>query len=261
MKEADTLSVVVNKATRRKLEREEKAERQAKKRKATAYHEAGHTVIAQGLGFWLGPVSINRAVVDVGSGPKPSRGHTFHASRVPHVQCLVELALMGLGGFAAERRFDPAAEPRVSSHTDFNDVAEELGYRQIDEFDNARDAYFRKLLWQLDSMLAERWLLVEDLVAALLEKGSLSAHEVGQIIGAGLVRLGLAPDGFRLLAHKLGATVAVIGPSNEPNSGSLLALQCIVDYVKPGPDDPPAFRALAESLPLRSGPDGGSENP
>ena len=144
-------------------------------REATAFHDAGHAVVADVLGFDVKKVSI------VSDGPWA--GETCYDSRdgALNARCVEDIALIKLCGLAAQRFRDPYADGAGSTRD--IDHATTLCLALDDGGErNACHDRFRRLIVRADTTVAALWPAVERVAEALLDRGSLTGAEIAAIV-------------------------------------------------------------------------------
>ena len=132
----------------------------------TAYHETGHAVIGYRFHFYGGPISIVR------DESKSTNGHAVQEGRWIDGSTDEEQAVAYFAGFAAEKTFDPKADPRGSSSD--NEQAAEL-IAPDDE---------RRVRDRAQAMVAENWQAIQAVATALLEDKTLPEDEWSIIVDA-----------------------------------------------------------------------------
>jgi len=153
--------------------------------RSAAYHEAGHAVAAFQMGL------KTKAILLIAKDGSPGRhslrsyigGMSRNLGRGPRAQRRAEnLAFVCLAGPAAQRRFSPKSIRRYTSETDRRQAIDLLS--RFTNSDEELRAYCRLLEARTRRTIArpEAWRLVEGLADRLLEKGSMTGAEVGQVI-------------------------------------------------------------------------------
>lgn len=159
---------------------------------ATAYHEAGHAVVA----FYL-CIAFKYVTIIPGKGcfghlkPKP----LFRSSENPGVICRLfhdnkydrvrrkaeKNATVLMAGMEAQRRFRPSSVRSYHGTKDDTDVLDYLEYFAAD-----KELWFwqKQLRAQAKNLIASHWPAVEAVAAALLERKRLTGDEVRAVIDA-----------------------------------------------------------------------------
>lgn len=156
----------------------------SKRLQATAYHEAGHAVVACALRRNLHRVtivadddddSLGACHYGIGARIQPEWESDTQVRRVIERDVLTSLA-----GMMAERRFTGRMN-RQGADSDRMKAAWAASYLYDGE---VLDAYLRFMLLRVDSMVAVpmNWHAIEAVAAALLNNGSLSGRTTRRII-------------------------------------------------------------------------------
>src|SRR5262245_8326028 len=144
---------------------------------ATAYHEAGHAVVALALGRLVQHISIL---------PRRERlGHCEHrkARLGSPTDPLESEGLIALGGIVPEARFTGTCAWNMAT-TDLRYVhdlvVQRVGLRRAERLE-------RRLLAKAEHLLAqeERWRAVELIAAALVRRGSISGRAARHLFEQG----------------------------------------------------------------------------
>lgn len=155
---------------------------------ATAYHEAGHAVVAWRIGM-----KFRRVTIEPDGG---SLGHMLHAKHPKWFNPEVEFSdrirlrceshiIVSYAGQLAQARFR-GRRPRWGMESDnhwANEMASRLMSQQMIRGSNETFVAFQKFCWQrsLDTV-NERWLEIGELATALLERKTLSYDEALKVI-------------------------------------------------------------------------------
>lgn len=153
---------------------------------ATAYHEAGHAVIA-----WLLGVRFRRAAVTI-IPDRDSKGRVKHHSTLKRLRPDVDdsdrirlgiekTAMIAIAGEAAQRRFRPMSRRTWHAAQDYHNVSELLS-RVLHPKELA--PYLKFLQIRVNLMLDRpgAWQAVEAVAEALVRQRTLSADEAAQVI-------------------------------------------------------------------------------
>ena len=155
-------------------------------RVAIAYHEAGHVVIALELG-----VAVKRATIKPGDKVHGQVDHSAlltrrdirvvgHHRDTPHQRDKFEkLAIICLAGPMAQRRYAPKSWRHWHGASDyclFGAVARNLGGNG-----RALKQYTELLMVWTDTCVDRRWLEIEHVAAALLERETLGEQDIKSI--------------------------------------------------------------------------------
>lgn len=143
--------------------------------RSTAYHEAGHAVVAQLVGLPFIDVSLVQTETEFGR-LKIDSAHTKHGGDL-----LQKQAMVGLAGYLAERTFDPKSDPAgMGQSADFTAVANLLGHSWRDH------AEWKQLVGAIrvmtEKLVQDNWPAIESVAKALLSRESLTAAEVAVVI-------------------------------------------------------------------------------
>lgn len=144
---------------------------------ATAYHEAGHGVVAWRLGFKVRRVTIEPGKDHDGfvEHDSPLRGVRLDIDGSDRARLRAEKAIMiCLAGILAQRRFAPRSVRQWHGEAD-RDLAADLALR-INGSGEAATAFLRWLDLRTADVIESAWDSVESLAAALLERRTLDAH-------------------------------------------------------------------------------------
>jgi ATP-dependent Zn protease len=154
-------------------------------RKATAYHEAGHTV----MGYILGRPPLS---VDIMRDANGNAGHTHFPEDVPECirsrfddspqkrQYLELRVLTTLAGTAAHNILQPNRTPDSGDQMDENQAREIV--RDHMSWSDDHDVYIHQLKTMAQKILSENRGAVEAIAAALLERDRLTNDEITAII-------------------------------------------------------------------------------
>jgi len=141
----------------------------------TAYHEAGHAVARYRL----------RGTRSAGVGAAEAAGRSEHRPpyarpplllRLPEVLSRIQVCL---GGSVAERRGVGRADPRAADADRAR--ARELALRV--SFDPETELLLRWMAARTEHLIEFYWPDVETVARALLKRGSLTARELGELLG------------------------------------------------------------------------------
>jgi len=157
-------------------------------KQATAFHEAGHAVVA-----WLEGIRIEEVSI---IPSEDSHGHVVHfiprilrttrldveVTPLAHHNLLREIRVL-LAGEIAQRRFAPRSLRHYHGDSDRRGVADYLSY--ITSSDREFEAYFKLLVIQTEDKLFNHdshvWSLIERVAQALMVRGQLSWKELLEI--------------------------------------------------------------------------------
>jgi ATP-dependent Zn protease len=157
-----------------------------KEREATAYHEAGHAMVAKWLSIPF--VSVTVDAKDVSAGHMVlKRGWPFYrpfGEPSPKVRDNVERdVVMSFSGNIAERRF-LGVDITAGSEGDFQDVN---GYLiAISQSTTVAEAWGIYLWHRADKIVRTPavWRGIQAIAAALLERGTLMVAEIDEVLRA-----------------------------------------------------------------------------
>ncbi len=138
-------------------------------REQVAYHEAGHFVAS----YMLTPSSYRATVSIRPSREEGTEGHCFSEGPWCEEQYLAEPVIY-FAGFAAERRYNPNADPRGSGldGEKAREILELLGDVALE------DEYRAKA----DTLIADHWAEVEALAEELLRQETITAPGEAEIV-------------------------------------------------------------------------------
>jgi hypothetical protein len=157
-------------------------------RAATAYHEAGHAVVALHLGQKIGRK---------GAAIVPDAGFdgcvhipilltkTIETEPTDRMRLLAEKhAVMSLSGIEAQRRYRPSSVRNYHASQDYHNAADIIGY--FCESPEELDAYLRLLHIRAKALIQSPaiWGSVERVAAALLERNRLTGADLRSLIHA-----------------------------------------------------------------------------
>ena len=146
-------------------------------RAATAYHEAGHAVVAWRLGFKVRRVTITPGEDHDGFAEhdSPLRGIHLDIDNSDRARLRAEKAIMiCLAGTLAQRRFAPRSVRLWQGESD-RDLATDLALR-INGSGEAATAFLAWLNLRTADLIEAAWDSVEALAGALLEHRTLDAR-------------------------------------------------------------------------------------
>jgi hypothetical protein len=155
-------------------------------KKATAFHEAGHAVMAWQQGIAIRHATIlptADARVEI-SHPDPLRGLHLDWDGSDRARLRAEkLIRICLAGPIAQRRYRANSYRRWHGSPDHRQALDILS--QICRSVRQIPAYWRLLEIQTEDVLMHEpvWQKVETLAAALLTRSSLDGREIGEILG------------------------------------------------------------------------------
>ena len=157
--------------------------RRTKKLESTAYHEAGHAVVAFELEIPVESVTIAPDEESVGSMIYQRRLQKLddygsisarrRATLEAHVRVLI-------AGWIAEKRFNPKGFRRSGAQEDQRTLIT-IVFLLSNSEKEAR-LYHRLLEVQTVQIVNRRWFAIKALAAALLKKETLSGEEAGKLI-------------------------------------------------------------------------------
>jgi hypothetical protein len=153
-------------------------------REATAYHEAGHSVVAWHLDVRVLNISIVPDEDSVGRAQhaKLIRGRHPELLDSPRVRVAMEKQLMiSLAGMTAQRQFKPRSVRSYHGSKDFREVADiALHLNAIS--DDAATAFIKFLEIKTRDVIRLRWPWVKVLVKELLGRNTIKGKEVTQLL-------------------------------------------------------------------------------
>ena len=158
-------------------------------RTATAYHEAGHAVVAWRLGVAVRGVSI---VPD-----EDTSGRCHHAALIrgkypeldDSLRAVVRMqkqVMVSLAGLIAQRIHSPRSVRRYHAHTDHRaavDVA-----LHLTSSEEEASAFLKWLEIRTGNLLRAHWPMVDALSKELLARGSMRGKEVERLLLASSLR-------------------------------------------------------------------------
>lgn len=145
---------------------------------ATAYHEAGHFVIAWRRGFKLRNISIVPAGDYAGNVEQenPLKGIRLDVNGSDRAQLRAERAIeVCLAGPIAQRRLKPSSWRRHHGESDLK-IATELALR-LQGSEELAAAYLRWLEISTAALVGAQWPQIQRLSLALLDFGTMTAAE------------------------------------------------------------------------------------
>jgi ATP-dependent Zn protease len=147
----------------------------------TAYHQAGHAVVAAHLGFPIETVSItpgrctHRSAAWLQRTPKELVLDTLASWARTHNQAVVFLA----GGLAATI-FDPAAPPETDRGDDFASATDLMLALAAEGMERqALKAYLR---CRTENVVQRCWKAIQTTAAGLLQHGTISGEELSRVL-------------------------------------------------------------------------------
>ena len=157
-------------------------------RAATAYHEAGHAVVAYYLGQKIGRKGVT-IVPDANfdgqvSLPVSSRGRP-DIERTGRMRLLAKKhAVVSLSGIEAQRRYRPSSVRNYHASQDYRNAADIIEY--FCESSEELDPYLRLLHIRAKALIQSPaiWGSVERVAAALLERNRLTGADLRSLIHA-----------------------------------------------------------------------------
>jgi hypothetical protein len=159
---------------------------------ATAYHEAGHAVIAYLLGYKPQSATIVPTVDAAGYviHANPLHGFQLDIDGSDEARLRVESAItICFAGPIAQKRYSPRSWRRVHGQWDYDTIAE-LGLRVCGSGEQAAAFIRWRELVTLDLVKAH-WLRIQQVAGQLLEREHLSYADLDAIIvpRAGVIRV------------------------------------------------------------------------
>jgi hypothetical protein len=157
--------------------------RSASQVEATAYHEAGHAVIAYMLGYRPQCVTIVPTVDTAGRiiHPNPLDGFQVNPDSSDEARLRIEsLITICFAGPIAQKRYNPRSWRRVHGQWDYEKIAE-LGLRVCDSAEQA-SAFIRWREIVACDMVRANWLRIQLVAGQLLDRGNLSHTDLEAII-------------------------------------------------------------------------------
>lgn len=155
-------------------------------REASAYHEAGHAVMAFLLGHRITSVTIKPGVTAEGesySGMVYSRprGRIDFDVSTPAMRIKVEnMIMVTLAGDVAQRRFNPRSSRNWHASAD-RSAAADMAFSQTSSGEQAT-AFLAWLHIRTRDVIHGRWNVVERVAAALMDRETLSATDLREVI-------------------------------------------------------------------------------
>jgi hypothetical protein len=159
---------------------------------ATAYHEAGHAVMAFKLGITFG-----RRGVSIDADER-SEGRFWHSGRIggdPTVQmtdrmyCNIERQVMVcLAGINSQRRYRKSSVRRYHANSDY-EQAIDLLFHAAGTTEEV-NLWHKLLLCRVKSVVESPmwWFVIGELASALLQKRRLSRREAEEVIRGAMLR-------------------------------------------------------------------------
>ena len=150
---------------------------------ATAYHEAGHAVVAHLEGIRVKGVSV--------LPDENTSGRIHHANPLAGINLewdgswratkrAESLIRVCLAGAISQKRFSPHGYRKYHASTDHEQAADMV--LRISGSSEEANAYLKLLRIQTSQKLNHWWPLVEAVAGAVLEHGELSAKEIRAVI-------------------------------------------------------------------------------
>ena len=157
--------------------------RSASQVEATAYHEAGHAVIAYMLGYRPHSATIVPTFDTAGHiiHPNPLDGFQLNPDSSDEARLRIEsLITICFAGPIAQKRYNPRSWRRVHGQWDYEKIAE-LGLRVCDSAEQA-SAFIRWREIVACDMVGANWLRIQLVAGQLLERENLSHTDLEAII-------------------------------------------------------------------------------
>ncbi len=154
-------------------------------RTATAYHEAGHLVVAWRLGLPVHRASIIRDAHAHGfvQHKNPLFGIRLEMDGTDRARLRAEKAIMvSLAGPIAQRRYNSRSWRSAHGNQDYDTATELVLYANGSP--EAASAHLRWLEIRTADLLNACWHVVEGLSAELLVRGSMNSGEIRKAISA-----------------------------------------------------------------------------
>jgi ATP-dependent Zn protease len=154
------------------------------KKQTVAYHEAGHSVVAHGLGYQVDDVSIVCKEAR-GRAKLPNPMHRKDPELAQHRILLEHTAIIALAGPIAQKRHSPRSDWRGSGSgygefmtqgADFQIVSRLI--TRVHCEGKVAETFWRYLEAQAEHLVNRNWPAIERVAQALLKHGALSGDEV-----------------------------------------------------------------------------------
>lgn len=166
-----------------KLKRRGPARTRGREAERTAFHEAGHAVVALALGRRVEKITITPHRVYAGrcwvSGFGAALGKGRRASPSKTQRTRDNIVVL-FGGLAAEERFDPKSDPDLSQ-ADFMQ-AMKLALHDVGRSTARRAAYLQVHRLVAEQVIAQHWVLVKLLAEAVLVRRELLAQDIETLL-------------------------------------------------------------------------------
>jgi len=167
--------------------------KRTKRLEATAYHEAGHIVVAMFSDYVRKPKKVTIVPMDDNLG-SVTVGN-FESSFRPDIRSdavtlakVVNECTVLFSGAASEKKFTGRSNHQCASQ-DYQHAVKFASYVVIGDEELAKIASW--LYVRAETQVDVRWIEIEKVAAALLDKGTLSSEQVRRILfGDALVDLG-----------------------------------------------------------------------
>ncbi|MFY9839299.1 MAG: hypothetical protein WAK55_23045 [Xanthobacteraceae bacterium] len=150
---------------------------------ATAYHEAGHAVVAYFLNYKPELVTIVPTVDAAGHviHPNPLHGFQLDIDDSDEARLRVESAItICFAGPIAQQRYNPRSWRRVHSQLDYDKIAELVSH--VCDSDEQANAFIRWRQIVACDMVKAHWLRIQLVAGQLLERENLSQTDLDAII-------------------------------------------------------------------------------
>jgi hypothetical protein len=154
-------------------------------RALTAYHEAGHAVVAHRLGYRVEGASIVEKEGSKGRIKLPNPMHRKDPKLARHRIWVEHAAIIALAGPLTQKRHNPHSHWRsagvgygkfMTKGTDFQIVSQLID--RVHGEGKVAQIFWRYLEAQAEELIDINWPKIEHVAQALLEHGTLSGDEV-----------------------------------------------------------------------------------
>ena len=152
-----------------------KRERSPSPLECTAYHEAGHAVVAHVMGFPVNGATIVSDEDTEGKCRAPTNPHGYVWSTPRECREITRAAIIVFfAGDQAEKLFHPGQDPTGGGDDNYQT------FRLMDQFGVAPREAHRK---EARKILRQNWALVERVASALLGRKTLNLDEMTELLG------------------------------------------------------------------------------
>jgi hypothetical protein len=152
-------------------------------REATAYHEAGHAVVAYLLGVQLGPVTIIPSAQFAGA--TGLTGYTREVSSDALEGALIKFknsVKILLAGYWAQRMYNPRSLRKAHSMDDNAAIGQFVSAIEGKPFEINSLPFLAEQHLEVRKMLSANWLLVEEFALYLLEQREISGQQAHEFL-------------------------------------------------------------------------------